>query len=388
MSEAKGSESAIDRLIVLIGAAVSVRSLYAAAHPNVVRATERLVEAVRAACAERGRDDLTFLVVGDELVVEQKPLRKASLYHEQFARALRRRGVERLTLARGLDAGECRQLVEPLAVGGTPVSTAHVVVGRLELRSEGGEGAGALGIPDPLSGDSLSAAREAFTELRGDKKAGLRRLEEVVWGLMDVLSHTTREILPLAPLKNHDEYTFVHSVNVSLLTLCQARAFGIQGDPLHAIGLAGLLHDIGKLKIPLSVLNKPGKLEDEEWRIMQSHAELGARHLCDTPGSQPLSIVVAFEHHLRFDGRPSYPVLQTPRRPTLASQMTAIADVYDAASTTRPYSQAQCKAAAIGLLRRRAGTWHDPLLVANMAQVVGVTPDDEKNIAAQAGPWG
>lgn len=387
MTEAKGAESAIDRLIVQIGAAVSMRSLYAAGHPNVVRATERLVQAVRAACAERGRDELTFLVVGDDLVVEQKPLRKGSLYHEQFARALRRRGVERLTLARGLDVEECRQLVEPLAVGGTPVSTAHVVVGCLELRSEGG-GAGAEGIPDPLSGDSLSAAREAFTELRGDKKAGLRRLEEVVWGLMDVLSHTTREILPLAPLKNHDEYTFVHSVNVSLLTLCQSRAFGIQGDPLHAIGLAALLHDIGKLKIPLSVLNKPGKLEDEEWRIMQSHAELGARHLCDTPGSQPLSIVVAFEHHLRFDGRPSYPALRQPRKPTLASQMTAIADVYDAASTTRPYSQAQSRAAAIALLRRRAGSWHDPLLVANMAQVVGVTPEDEKGASTQAGPWG
>ncbi|HEV8255243.1 MAG TPA: HD domain-containing phosphohydrolase [Vicinamibacteria bacterium] len=288
MSEAKGPESAIDRLIVQIGAAVSMRALYAAAHPNVVKATERLVEAVEAACAERGRDDITFLVVGDDLVVERKPLRKASLYHEQFARALRRRRVERLTLARGIDAEECRQLVEPLAVGGTPVSTPHVVVGSLELRGEGGE-AGAEGIPDPLSGDSLSAAREAFTELRSDKKAGLRRLEEVVWGLMDVLSHTTREILPLAPLKNHDEYTFVHSVNVSLLTLCQARGFGIQGDLLHAIGLGALLHDIGKLKIPLAVLNKPGKLEDEEWRVMQSHAELGARHLCEIPTSQPVA---------------------------------------------------------------------------------------------------
>ena len=104
--------------------------------------------------------------------------------------------------------------------------------------------------------------------------------------------------------------------------------------------------------------------------------------------AQPLSIVVAFEHHLRFDGRPSYPLLRQPRTPTLASQLTAIADVYDAASTTRPYSQAQSRAAAIALLRRRAGTWHDPLLVANMAHVVGVTPEQEASAAAHAGPWG
>lgn len=384
MTDAKGPEAAVDRLIVQVGAAVSMRSLYAAGHPNVVRATERLVELVHAACAERGRDDLTFLVVGDDLVVEGRPLRKASLYHEQFARALRRRGVERLTLARGVDALECRAFVEPMATGGTPTSTTHVIVGCLELRAQ----AGAASTPEPLSGDSLAAARDAFTELRSDKRAGLRRLEEVVWGLMDVLSRTTREILPLAPLKHHDEYTFVHSVNVSLLTLSQARGFGIQGDTLHAIGLAALLHDIGKLKIPLAVLNKPGKLEDEEWRVMQSHAELGARHLCGMEGSQPLSIVVAFEHHLRFDGQPSYPVLREPRRPTLASQLTAIADVYDACSTTRPYSQAQSRPAAIGLLRRRAGTWHDPLLVANMAQIVGVAPQDESSAAAAPGPWG
>lgn len=384
MTDVKGPEAAVDRLIVQVGAAVSMRSLYAAGHPNVVRATERLVELVHAACAERGRDDLTFLVLGDDLVVEGRPLRKASLYHEQFARALRRRGVERLTLARGVDALECRAFVEPMATGGTPTSTTHVIVGCLELRAQ----AGAASTPEPLSGDSLAAARDAFTELRSDKRAGLRRLEEVVWGLMDVLSRTTREILPLAPLKHHDEYTFVHSVNVSLLTLSQARAFGIQGDTLHAIGLAALLHDIGKLRIPLAVLNKPGKLEDEEWRVMQSHAELGARHLCGMEGSQPLSIVVAFEHHLRFDGQPSYPALREPRRPTLASQLTAIADVYDACSTTRPYSQAQSRPAAIGLLRRRAGTWHDPLLVANMAQIVGVAPQDESSAAAAPGPWG
>ena len=387
MSELKGPEAAIDRLIVQIGAAVSMRSLYAAGHPNVVKAAERLVEAVGSACAERGRDDLTFLVVGEDLVVEQKPLRKTSLYHDQFARARRRRGVERLTLARGLDLEECRRLLEPLAVGGTPLSSAHVVVGCLDVQGEGG-GARGVAVPDPLSGDALAAAREAFTELRNDKKAGLRRLEEVVWGLMDVLSQTTREILPLAPLKNHDEYTFVHSVNVSLLTLCQARAFGIAGDALHGIGLAALLHDIGKLKIPLQVLNKPGRLDDAEWRVMLGHAEDGARHLCEIPTSQPLSIVVAFEHHLRFDGEPSYPKLRVPRKPTLASQLTAIADVYDAASTTRPYSQAQSKAAAIALLRRRAGSWHDPLLVSNMAQVVGVTPEQEQGAVAQEGAWG
>jgi HD-GYP domain-containing protein (c-di-GMP phosphodiesterase class II) len=364
--------AATETLIVQIGAAVNMRSLYAAEHPNVKRAVERLVAAAAAACDERRKDDVTFLVVGEDLVVEQQPLRKSSLYHEQFVRALRRRGVERLTLARGLGVAEALPFVEAMATGGVPASTTHVVVGRVELKTQGGE-APAEGV-DPLSGEGLSAARDAFTEFRQDKRAGLRRLDEVVWGLMEALSRTTREVLPLAPLKNHDEYTFVHSVNVSMLTLSQARAFGIQGDKLHSIGLSALLHDIGKLKIPLEVLNKPGKLEGEEWRVMQSHAEMGARHLCATPGCQPLAIVVAFEHHMRFDGVPSYPALRRPRRPTLASQMTSISDVYDACTTNRPYSKARPRDAAIGVLRNRAGTWHDPLLLGSFARIVGVEP--------------
>src|SRR6185503_6848765 len=123
------------------------------------------------------------------------------------------------------------------------------------------------------------------------------------WSLMDALQRATREILPLAPLKTHDDYTFVHSVNVSLLTLAQARSFGIEGARLHAIGLAAFLHDIGKLK-------------GDEWRIMMGHAQEGATHLCGIEGSHPLAILVAYEHHMRYDGQPNYPVPRIGRRPT------------------------------------------------------------------------
>jgi response regulator RpfG family c-di-GMP phosphodiesterase len=81
------------------------------------------------------------------------------------------------------------------------------------------------------------------------------------------------------------------------------------------MGLAALLHDVGKLSIPLSILNKPGRLEGEEWNVMMGHVELGGWHLGGLEASAPLSILVAYEHHLRFDGQPNYPPLRTPRRP-------------------------------------------------------------------------
>jgi HD-GYP domain-containing protein (c-di-GMP phosphodiesterase class II) len=385
-----GALSAVDRLIVSLVAGINMRSLYRAEHPALSSHVDRILEAITAACAERDKDALTFLVVGQDLVLENQPLRSGSLYHQQFIRALARRGVERLTIALGLTTDECVRFLTPMALGGSPVSSPHLVVGRIELRSStpaalfgpggglgggpgggGGEGVSDEPAVESLTGASVDSAREAFFEFRTDRRGGLGRLEHVVWSLMEALQRATREVLPLAPVKTHDDYTFVHSVNVSLLTLAQARSFGIEGQRLHTIGLAAFLHDIGKLKIPLEVLNKPGKLEGEEWKVMMSHAEEGAVHLCGVEGSQPLAILVAYEHHMRYDGAPNYPVPRIGRRPTLASQMTSISDVYDAICTTRPYAKARSREFAVKVLTERVGTFHSPTLVGNFARMVG-----------------
>ena len=383
-----GALSAVDRLVVSLVAGINMRALYGSEHPALASHVDRILEAVSAACHERQRDSLTFLVVGQDLVVETQPLRTGSLYHQQFIRALTRRGVERLTVAHGLEAEECVRFLTPMALGGVPISTRYITVGRVELQAaplieEGpgpgtgvggghGKGPGGDSAIESLTAQNVDGARDAFTEFRTDRRGGLVRLEQVVWSLMDALQRATREILPLAPLKTHDDYTFVHSVNVSLLSLAQARSFGIEGARLHAIGLAAFLHDIGKLKIPLEVLNKPGKLEGDEWRVMMSHAQEGATHLCGVDGAPPLAILVAYEHHMRYDGQANYPVPRVGRRPTLASQMTAISDVYDAICTTRPYAKARSREFAVKVLTERVGTFHSPALVANFVRMVGL----------------
>jgi len=195
-------------------------------------------------------------------------------------------------------------------------------------------------------------------------------MEHLVWGFIDSLSRSTRAMIPLAKLKEHDEYTFIHSVNVSLLVLAQARSFGIEGTMLHAFGMAGLLHDVGKLLVPISVLNKPGKLEGEEWKEMQSHAERGAWYLTEIEGTLPLAITCAYEHHLRYDGQPAYPVTRGNRIPHLASRMTSIADAFDAMQTVRPYQKPLLRSAAQEILTKRAGTFYDPLLVGNFVTII------------------
>ena len=330
-----------------------------------------------AACDERRQDALTFLRLDDEIVVDGRPLRSGALYLQPFIRALARSGVARLTLARDLDQDECRALVDALAGGRRPDSTSHVVVGQVEITPPAGTppgpselSAGGGGGRGGMSKAHVELARDVFARIRYEGVTHLDPVEELVWGLADAVARSTQAVLPTVPLKSHDEYTFVHSVNVSLLVLAQARGFGFDGPLLHAIGVAALLHDVGKLRVPLDVLNKAGKLSGDEWTTMASHAELGAWELGALANSAPLSILVAFEHHLRYDGEPNYPVVRVSRAPTLASQLTAIADVYDAICTVRPYRRALSQAAALDVLRSRAGTFHDPYLVGQFCQLV------------------
>lgn len=358
----------MDQVIVNIAAATNTRNLYPANHPRVVQSADQVVTTLAETLEDRESESITFLVLGDELVIEQDVMRKSSLSHRLFVELLKRRGIERLTLAAGLTPEEAHAFIEGLAIGEVLESSAHVILGRVRVNLEEQEKTEQA---KELSSELLESVKEAFSKFRVDHTLPLEPMAQLVWSFIDSLSRTTRSILPLAKLKEHDEYTFVHSVNVSMLVLAQARSFGIQGTMLHAFGMAGLLHDIGKLMVPLNVLTKTGKLEGEEWAMMQSHTVQGAWYLSEMEGALPLSIAVAYEHHLRYDGQANYPVLKTPRSPNLASRMTSVADAYDAMSTIRPYQQPLMRVAALEILKKRAESFYDPLLVANFVRLVG-----------------
>lgn len=362
----------MDQLIVQIAAAVNMRTLYPANHPRVITSIEQVIDALNRVVEATGKEAVTFLLVGDDLVVDDQIVRKTTLSQQQFVDILKKHGIERMTLAAGLEPDEVDDLVTALALSGSPKASAHIILGHVDVGVDQ-EPEAPVEETHELSVEQLEKIREAFSRFRDEGKLPIGQMEEMVWSFIDSLSKTTRSILPLAKLKAHDEYTFVHSVNVSLLVLAQARSFGFKGQALHAFGMAGLLHDIGKLMVPLTVLNKPGTLEGEEWKVMQSHTEQGAWYLSETEGATPLSIVVAYEHHLRYDGQPNYPAVKPGRIPNLASRMTSIADTYDAMSTVRPYQKPLMRSAAFEILTKRAETFYDPMLVANFIRLVKST---------------
>jgi len=238
----------------------------------------------------------------------------------------------------------------------------------------GGAGlAGLLAVPADgrasLLESQLETAREVFTRWRLEPKGGLPQMEALVWSFVDALGRGARLAYPLAPLREPDELTFVHSVNVALLVLTHAKALGFRGELLKELGMAALLHDVGKLSLPPEIVVKDGPLDEGEWRTIRRHPRLGAARLCELDPTTTLAALVAYEHHLRYDGGPSFPTLRTPRRPTLASMLTAVADTFDTAMMVRPSSGAGARPAAVRLLRERAGTWLDPLLVESFCRL-------------------
>jgi putative nucleotidyltransferase with HDIG domain len=176
-------------------------------------------------------------------------------------------------------------------------------------------------------------------------------------------------LLPLLKLKEFDQYTTTHAINVAVLTMALAESLGMGATAVRAFGLAGLLHDLGKIKIPQEILNKPGKLTPAERSIVEAHPADGARLILE--GDEPLDLAatVAYEHHLCVDGG-GYPKLHYPRQAHHASRLVHVCDVFDALRTKRPYRDAWTSAEALEYVIKRAGGEFDPEVVGAFASMM------------------
>jgi cyclic di-GMP phosphodiesterase len=163
-------------------------------------------------------------------------------------------------------------------------------------------------------------------------------------------------------LKEFDQYTTTHSLNVSVLAMALSESMGCRPREVRAMGVAGLLHDIGKIRIPIEVLTKPGRFTEEERRLMNRHPVDGARIILQGDQDLDMAATVAYEHHIMLNGN-GYPSFHYRRECVMASRLVHVCDVYDALITTRPYRDAWPHAQAMTYLDERAGIEFDPKIV-------------------------
>lgn len=363
-----------DELVRRLAAAIRGAQLYAPGHPLVLRNVAALADVL--ALVHASTPSIAVGVVGDDLVVGDIPIPRAAQNMGEMMRRLQHGGIERIVIDRGVTNEELGDFVQSVVRGESQQNVqsqnrGHIRVGRLQV-SERVETSGDIETFRRLYGDAVAVASTLWESTSVEGKPDADAARGVVDSLAQAVAQNRTALLALTALKNYDNYTFTHMVNVSILTMGQARGLGVDGALLREFGLSALMHDIGKVKTPVEVLNKTEKLTDAEFDIMKQHTVNGAEILRNTPEMPALAPVVAFEHHLRADGT-GYPDVVRPQL-NLGTMLCGIADVYDAMRSQRVYQQAFPTDRILAVLQRNQGTQFDQHLVRRFAQLVGIYP--------------
>lgn len=421
-------------LVQGLAAVTNARTLYPPAHPRVQQALANLERRLDEWLSP-GADSVTLLVIDTELVIDGQPLPSTLLASHGLVRSLQRFGIERLTLTAGVTRSELEDLLDALSGQRPPAGSPHVVLGRVlavdanappgtggsgpgdeatpgegsgaggasgqagpggtDGRQSGGGGgaASANGIAGAVAGtggrgrgasgatggiDALAAPlaglHAGLDRLRFDLRDAFTRLDRMIWQVMEATSREATQLSLLAEMRSHEDRLFRHSVTVSLWTLGFARALDLEPASHHDLALAGLLHDIGLLELPAELVFGRGMRNEEDRRQLRTHPVLGAIRLSGIPDMPMLPILVAHEHHVRFDGHGGYPLLG--RRPDFAARLVAVVDNWDMlhAATAGHPTPSRRRWVAEGL-RQRAGTLLDPELVERFLQLVAAAND-------------
>jgi len=366
-----------DELLRRFAASVRSAQLYSKSHPIIVRNMAALSAAMQPLHALEPA--IIIGIVGDEIIVDDTPISKAENLGG-VSRRLKLLGVERVTIDRGVTEEEIATFVEavttlelrPDGESAAFPTLPHIRVGRVTVQQKV-DASVDMAAFKRLYTEAVSDAESVWESARTEGQPDPTVARTMVDGLAQAVSQNRTALLALTTLKNYDNYTFTHMVNVSILTMGQARALAIDGSLLREFGLAALMHDIGKVRTPLELLNKPDKLTDAEFTIMKRHTVDGAEILRATPDIPALVPVVAFEHHLRLDGT-GYPTAVKRPELNVGTMLCSIADVYDAMRSQRSYQQSLPSDRVLAVLRRNDGLQFDQHLVRRFVQLVGIYP--------------
>jgi putative nucleotidyltransferase with HDIG domain len=361
------------RFLQSLAHALSTIGLYPEGHPTRERAVDAAFVLLEGLTG--GVTPAAFTLLDDEVVFGREPLRE--LRGWGWGHRLVEIGVQRLEFDAQVTRDQFDGFVQELF--GRLVPEAADTAENRQMRELGVRfgGVGLEGLAEPDEAEpavrgvatlNLTVREEADTlrwlqdEVRAGAGVPLLEAESVVRSL-SVAMHSGRHIvLPLLQLKEFDQYTTTHSLNVAVLSMGLAEWLGCSPSEVRAYGMAGLLHDIGKVRIPLEILVKPGKLTAEERVVMNRHPQDGARSILQNEANLDVAAIVAYEHHVMLNGG-GYPRLHYRRDCALASRLVHVCDVYDALRTIRPYRDAWPAAKAEAYLVERSGEEFDPDLV-------------------------
>jgi len=365
------------RLVLLLAGTVKGSSLYPEAHPAVAQPLREVCGSVGEAL--RGGAALRLGILDGVLFLDQHLFFTPTASVEELTEILAAREVRAMTFHKGVSFDELTTLVsllarrdlrgQSLAVELERRGCVHVILELEELR----EGEVEEFDPTATYREAITVISTLFGDVESGRIPGTEALRGVVDRLADLAIRETPTLLGLAMIKDYDNYTFFHSVNVGVLAMAVGSARGLGRDELRELGMAGFLHDVGKTRVAKNILNKPGRLSPEEFEVMKRHAENGARIVGGMEGISPRVAQAVLGHHLCFD-RSGYPPWARELPFDLFCEIIAVADCYDAITTLRVYKPPLNPRQAVEMIRGLAGTQLNPDLVATLAGMLGPYP--------------
>jgi HD-GYP domain-containing protein (c-di-GMP phosphodiesterase class II) len=356
-----------------LSAARQVYALYPNEHPKRMETAADLTGRIGELCDARGRPVVLFVSDGN-FYMGPTLLAWESLTLNRLAQTMTDSGVRSLEFRPGVSRADADALLRLLMgekaaeseltwVGvnrATPVVPDAEVSGMSELLQSYAAG--------------LELLRQTAARLLAGRPADLDATVRLTEHLAELISEDPAQALLLTTVKSYDEYTYHHMVNVCILSLALARAIGLSHEQSIALGIGGLLHDVGKVKVPREVLQYDGMLDEEQWRLIQRHPVDGAGLVAVTT-RDPLhpAVSIVLEHHAAFDGS-GYPSLSSGRVPSLPSRIVAVADCFDALTSKRSYRKPEERRQALSILQAGAGRSFDPRVVRTFVRLVGLFP--------------
>lgn len=333
--------------------------LYPAQHPTIRNQLEKLL--LRLTAHLEQREMLKIGLLEDTLFIDDHLFASQTPAIATLTQLLKQLQIEALEFHRGLTERELLhflQLLEHRDIEPEDLEAMLLERDIEHIRLAGGN-------PDEdqeprkIYGRAMTVVNEIFEDVQLGRIPCSQKAKHIVKDMAKLTLSDPHALFALSMLKSYDNYTFTHSVNVSVIALAVGRACGLPEEQLLILGLGALLHDIGKLKIDLEIINKPGRLTEQEFAQIMHHPRLGAEIVQETAGIPPTAVDIVLGHHLRYD-RQGYPANAQLHDSVEMVNMAAIADTYDAITTLRSYQRPVTPRQAISKMRKVSGSMLHP----------------------------
>jgi HD-GYP domain-containing protein (c-di-GMP phosphodiesterase class II) len=340
--------------------------LYPGEHPQVRRQLEAALATMRPLLQQNGQLHLGFadgtLLVGDMPCLEQQPaiLELSQKIHDCQLKEIR--------FSPGVDSDQLLELMTQLNQKNTEIAEAFDILGIENIRVIPEEET-----PREVYREALSVVESLYEDARLGHRPSSSTVVNSVQKLVSTAISRPYALLAMTLLKDYDNYTFTHSVNVSVIALTIGRACKLSEGQLRLLGMGGMMHDLGKMTIDHAIITKPGKLSEAERQEMMQHPERGVDIVSKMEAIPATVIDIIHCHHLRYD-RTGYPGNKSASQLSPLVDMVTIADTFDAMTTLRCYQTPMSPRKAVDRLREMSGSSLHPEYVEKLASFLGPYP--------------